>query len=100
MSDTDLQARLRQRSTALIAGAAMMCGAGILGLAGLSLTTAALVAAVRVRMNRMPVPPRDLARQTWKQAKAASAAGREAWRNETNLSAVRTGDGSRVTASR
>jgi hypothetical protein len=100
MSDNDSPARLRQRSTALIAGAALMCGAGVLGLAGLGLTTAALVAAARVRMSRMPVPPRELARRTWTQAKAATAAGRNAWRDVTVPPMMPSGDGSRTTADR
>ena len=83
MSDNNAQAQLRKRSAGFIAGAALMCGAGVLGLAGLGLTTAALVAVARDRINRMPVPPRDLARQTWRQTRAATTAGREAWRGAT-----------------
>ena len=100
MSDNDSPEQLRQRSTALIAGAALMCGAGVLGLAGLGLTTAALVAAVRLRMSRMPVPPRDLARRTWMQTKAATAAGRSAWRDVPDRWTTPSGSGSAVTAGR
>jgi hypothetical protein len=80
MSDNESPAEQRRRSTGFIVGAALLCGAGALGLAGLALTTAALVSAVRVRVDRMPVPPRDLAMQTWRQTRAATAAGRNAWR--------------------
>ena len=83
MSDNEFPARPWHRSTAFVAGAALVCGAGVLGLAGLGLTTAALVGALRARMNRMPVPPRDLARRTWTQTRAATTAGRNAWRDAT-----------------
>jgi hypothetical protein len=83
MSDNDSLAEPGHRSTALIAGAALICAAGVLGVAGLGLTTAALVTALRGRMSRMPVPPRDLARRTWSQTRAATAAGRSAWREAT-----------------
>jgi len=91
MSDNDSPAH---RSTALIAGAALICGAGVLGVAGLGLTTAALVTALRTRVNRMPVPPRDLARRTWSQTRAATAAGRSAWREATAVPSM-SGDGGR-----
>ena len=91
MTGNDSAERLAKNSTRFIAGAALICGAGVIGLVGIGLTSAAVVASVRMRMDRMPVPPRDLARQTWRQARAATTAGRDAWRD---VSAV---DGSRVT---
>jgi hypothetical protein len=100
MNDNDAPARLTQRKTALITGAALICGAGVLGLAGLGLTSAALFAAVRVRMSRMPVPPRDLAKRTWIQTRAATTAGRNAWRDVTVLPTVSSEDSSRITGGR
>jgi hypothetical protein len=100
VSDNESSARPRQRSTAFVAGAALLGGAGVLGLAGLGLTTAALVAAVRVRMNRMPVPPRDLARHTLRQTRAATTAGRNAWREVKVPPTARAGDDSKITSGR
>src|SRR3954447_10190471 len=96
MSDNDTAA-LNRRSTRLIAGTVLMCGAGVIGLAGLGLTAAAVIGTVRARMDRMPVPPRDLARQTWRQAKAATTAGRDAWREVTVLATAPVPDGSKFT---
>jgi hypothetical protein len=98
MTDNDSAKRLTQRSMRFIAGAALICGAGVLGLAGIGLTTAAVVSSVRARMNRMPVPPRDLARQTWRQAKAATSAGRDAWRDGTILAPAPDGNRSTISA--
>ena len=90
MGDTDSPAGpAHHRTTALIvAGAALVCGGAVLGLAGLGLTTVALVNTLRDRVNRMPVPPRDLARRTWSQTKAATTAGRSAWQRATVPPAV------------
>jgi hypothetical protein len=98
MSNNELAAPPRQRSKTLIAGTALICGAAVLGLVGLGLTTTALIAAARERMARMEVPPRELARRTWIQTRAATTAGRSAWRDMAVVPPVRAGDDSPVTA--
>jgi hypothetical protein len=54
---------------------------GILGLAAAVMAGAAFAAAFRRRMENMEVPPSVLARQNWARAKAATAAGVDAWRD-------------------
>ncbi len=71
-----------QPNTRLLIGGAVLIGAGgLLGLAGAALAGSALIAAVRRRVKQMDVPPGELARRKWSQAKVATAAGVGAWRN-------------------
>ena len=98
MTTNDSAVPLPPRSTRFIVGAALILGAGVLGLAGVGLTTAAVVASLRGRVDRMPVPPKVLARQTWLQAKAATTAGRDAWREVTVVATAPATDGSKIMA--
>ncbi len=67
------------RSGPLITGAALV-GAGVmLGLAGLAVGGSHLVTAIRRWVKEMEVPPSELARIKWSQARAAYAAGADAW---------------------
>jgi hypothetical protein len=60
--------------------AAALGGAGVmLALAGLAVGTAHLLAATRRWMRELEVPPSELAKLKWAQAKAAAAAGSDAW---------------------
>ena len=54
---------------------------GLLGFTGMVLASAAIVSAVRQRVNRLEQPPSELAKRTWQQARAATTAGAKAWRN-------------------
>jgi hypothetical protein len=60
--------------------AAALGGAGaMLTLAGLAVGTAHLLAATRRWMRELDVPPSELAKLKWAQAKAAAGAGSDAW---------------------
>ena len=48
-------------------------------IAGIAVSGSALLSAVQSWVGAMERPPSELARGTWAQAKAAAAAGRQAW---------------------
>ena len=65
-----------------IAGGGVLIGiGGLLGFTGMVLASAAIVSAARQRVNQLEQPPSELAKRTWQQARAATAAGAKAWRN-------------------
>jgi len=68
-------------STLLITGAALTVVAGVIGLAGATLTAVGAAKAVRRRIEQMNVPPTELARQQWRRARTAVSAGAGAWRD-------------------
>jgi hypothetical protein len=66
----------------MLAVAALLVGLGsVLGLAGLAVGAAAVVGACRRWYRRADLPPAELARLKWEQAKAAAGAGSGAWRD-------------------
>jgi hypothetical protein len=65
----------------LITGAAMVGAGTLIALAGLAIGGSHLVAATRRWVREMEVPPSELARLKWTQARAAVAAGTSAWQN-------------------
>jgi hypothetical protein len=70
-------------SGTLITGA-VLTGAGMmLVLAGLAVGSSHLFSATRRWVRDMDVPPSELARQKWAQARAAAAAGGAAWQNQS-----------------
>jgi hypothetical protein len=69
------------RNGPLITGAALFGAGGLLGLAGLAVGGSHLVSATRRRVEEMEVPPSELAKLKWLQAKAAVAAGASAWKD-------------------
>ena len=71
------------RMAPLVTSAAMVGGGTLIVLAGLAIGGGHLVAATRQWVSEMDVPPSDLARQKWTQARAAMAAGTAAWQNGT-----------------
>ena len=73
---------LPQIRTAPLITSAVLVGAGtFIALAGLALGGSHLMAATRRWIKEMEVPPSELARLKWAQAKAAAAAGAGAWQN-------------------
>jgi hypothetical protein len=63
---------------------AALAGAGILMVvAGLAVGGSHVLSVTRRMVREMDVPPGDLAKLKWKQAKAAAAAGAAAWQNGT-----------------
>jgi hypothetical protein len=67
------------RGTLLTAVVLMAVGA-LLGLAGISVGGAAVIGACRRWYRRVDLPPQELARLKWEQARAAAGAGAGAWR--------------------
>lgn len=74
------------RSGLLITAAALFGAGGLLALAGLAVGGSHLVAASRRYISQMEVPPSELAKLKWAQAKTAAAAGSAAWQNATPAS--------------
>ena len=65
-----------------IAGGGVLIGlGGLLGFTGMLLVSSAIVSAARQRVNQLEQPPREIAKLKWQQARAATTAGANAWRN-------------------
>ncbi|HEY7487794.1 MAG TPA: hypothetical protein VH912_25300 [Streptosporangiaceae bacterium] len=82
MTNSQGSASERQINTrSLVVGGVLIGLGGVVGMAGVVLAGSTLVAAVRRRVQQMEVPPRELAKAKWVQAKSAAAAGVGAWQN-------------------
>jgi hypothetical protein len=62
------------------AGGALVVAGGLLGFAGMAIAGTALLVAARRWVQQMEVSPRELAALRWQQAKQATMAGAQAWR--------------------
>jgi hypothetical protein len=71
------------RTTPLITSAVMVGAGTMIALAGLAVGGGHLLSVTRQWVNEMEVPPSELARLKWTQARAAMAAGAAAWQNGT-----------------
>ncbi|GIJ47912.1 hypothetical protein Val02_47980 [Virgisporangium aliadipatigenens] len=71
------------RFMVLMAGTAMVGAAAVVGLTGLALGGAAIVSGIRRRVERMEVPPRELAHRQWQHARSALSSGARAWHSST-----------------
>jgi hypothetical protein len=69
------------RTAPLITSAAMVGAGTLIALAGLAVGGGHLLSTTRQWINEMEVPPSELARLKWTQARAAMAAGAAAWQN-------------------
>ena len=67
----------------LIVSAAMVGVGTMIVLVGLAVGGGHLLSATRRWVNEMEVPPSELARIKWTQAKAAMSAGAQAWQDGT-----------------
>jgi hypothetical protein len=65
----------------LVTGAALVVTGGLLALAGMLIGGGHLFTAIRRWVNDMDVPPSEVAKLKLAQAKAAAAAGADAWQN-------------------
>jgi hypothetical protein len=72
---------LQFRAGPLITSAALVGAGAFIAAAGLAVGGSHLVSATRRWVREMEVPPSDLAKIKWTQAKAAAAAGASAWQN-------------------
>ena len=71
------------RTGPLITGAVMVGAGTLIALTGLAVGGGHLLSATRQWISEMEVPPSELARLKWTQARAAMAAGAAAWQNGT-----------------
>ena len=67
----------------LITSAALVGAGTLIVLVGVAVGGGHLVSATRKWVNEMEVPPSELARAKWGQARAAMSAGAQAWQNGT-----------------
>ncbi len=74
-------------SAPLITGAALVGAGTLIAMVGLAIGGGHLVAATRRWVKEMEVPPSELARQKWAQARTAVEAGTSAWQNGTKVGA-------------
>ncbi len=82
MSDRRTDPSLQDLNRGTLIAAAALCAIGsMLGLMGLALAAAAVAAAGQRWYRRADLPPSQLARLKWEQAKAAAGAGAGAWSN-------------------
>jgi hypothetical protein len=69
------------RTGPLITGAALVGAGTMVALVGLAVGGSHLFAATRRWIQAMEVPPSEVARLKWTQARTAAVAGTAAWRN-------------------
>ena len=69
------------RTGPLITGAALVGAGTMVALVGLAVGSSHLFSATRQWIQAMDVPPSEVARRKWAQARTAAAAGTAAWRN-------------------
>jgi hypothetical protein len=69
------------RAALLITSAALVGGGTMIVLAGLAIGGAHLLSTTRRWIDETGVPPSELARMKWTQARAAMSAGSQAWQN-------------------
>ena len=87
MSTSDDSTNGTQFQAAPLIISAVLVGAGtLIGLAGLAVGATYVISVTRRRIQQMEVPPSELARMKWTQAKAAVSAGASAWQNGTRTS--------------
>jgi len=68
----------------LIAGGILIGLGSLIALSGLAIAGGHLAAATRRWVNDMDVPPSQLAKLRWEQAKEAAAVGARSWREHPN----------------
>jgi hypothetical protein len=69
------------RTAPLVTSAATVGAGTLIALTGLAVGFQHLLSATRRWVNEMEVPPRELARLKWTQARTAMAAGTSAWQS-------------------
>ena len=69
------------RTGPLITSAALVGAGTMLALAGLAVGGSHLIAATRRWVQALEVPPSEVAKAKWAQARTAAVAGTAAWRN-------------------
>jgi hypothetical protein len=75
------------QSGPLITGGVLVGIGAAVALAGLAIAGSHVVAATRAWINELEIPPGELARLKWEQAKTAAASGVSTWREHPNAKA-------------
>ena len=89
MNDVESRSSGPQFQAAPLITSAVLVGAGtLIVLAGLAVGGSHLAMATRKWVNEMETAPSEMARIKWTQAKAAMAAGAQAWQNGTQPASV------------
>ena len=76
------------RTAPLVTGGTLVAVGGLIALAGVIVGGLHLIATTRQWISEMEVPPSELAKIKWAQAKAAASAGASAWQNGTRAVVV------------
>ncbi len=71
----------------LITGGALIGTGALIALAGMAVGGSHVVLATRQWIREMEVPPSELAKIKWAQARTAAAAGAAAWQNGVSVGA-------------
>jgi hypothetical protein len=79
------------RTATLITSAAMVGGGTVIVMAGLALGGGHMLATTRRWVKEMEVPPSQLAKMKWTQARAAMTAGTQAWQKNGSGVPARAG---------
>ena len=69
------------RAGLLITGGSLVAAGALIALAGLAVGGSHVVSATRRWIQEMEMPPSELAKIKWTQARSAAAAGAAAWQN-------------------
>ena len=75
------------RSGPLITGGVLIGVGAVVALAGLAIAGSHLVAATREWIEELEIPPGELAKLKWEQAKSAAASGANTWREHPHAQA-------------
>ncbi|MFY9932854.1 MAG: hypothetical protein WAK82_33115 [Streptosporangiaceae bacterium] len=74
----------------LITGGILIGVGGVIALTGLAIAGMHVAAATRSWIQELEIPPGELARLKWEQAKTAAASGATTWREHPNAKAKLT----------
>ena len=69
------------RSGLLITGGSLVAAGAVIALAGVAVGGLQLISATRQWVREMEVPPSEVAKLKWAQARSAATAGAAAWQN-------------------
>lgn len=80
-------AGFQMNRTQAMVGAVLVGSGALIGMAGAVIGGLALVSAASRWIHQLEVPPTDVAKQKWSQAKAATQAGAQAWHHSNGMPA-------------
>jgi hypothetical protein len=75
------------QSGPLVTGGVLIGIGAVVALAGLAIAGSHVVAATRTWIKELEIPPSELAKLKWEQAKTAAASGASTWREHPNAKA-------------